>query len=67
LEGLANAVRGCASSPWEILGRILSDKLLRGRQELDGIVSLITELGDQVLEQFPLRVVLGHAGVLPEM
>src|SRR5207245_2082318 len=66
LEGLANTVGGRTSRPWELPGPILSDKPLSCRQELDGIVSLITELGDQVVEQLPLCLVLGHAGVLLE-
>jgi hypothetical protein len=45
----------------------LGNKLLSRHQELDGILSPITELDDQVAEQLPLCLVLGHAAIPLEM
>jgi hypothetical protein len=55
LEGLANTVGGRTSRLWEFTGRILSDKLPSSPQELDGILSPITKLGDQVVGPRPVN------------
>jgi hypothetical protein len=68
LEGLSNAVRSCTRSLREVSGRVLSDKPLGRLQKPNGLTTPVAELGDEVIEQFPiLRVFLGHTSVLKQV